>query len=55
MKVRVVVTLDIDREAWMREFGIDRDKVREDVQSYFETTCHGQLDAVGLRADSKSG
>lgn len=52
MKVAIKVTLDIDPEAWAFEFGIDPEKVREDVQTYFADTCEQQLLRLGLGKES---
>lgn len=34
MKVNVSVTLDIDVDAWMTDYGIERAEVRADVQTW---------------------
>ena len=34
MKVRVEVTLDIDVDMWMETYGVRRDMVRSDVQTW---------------------
>jgi hypothetical protein len=51
MKIKVTVAVDVDQEAWAREFGLERkDEVRKDVQAYFKylCLCYGQLDNLGL-------
>lgn len=48
MKVRVSTVVDVDPEAWAREFGVDRKDVREDVRIYFDTIVQGQLEVIGL-------
>ena len=35
MKVRLVVTVEVDPKAWTAEYGSARRDVREDVKSYF--------------------
>ena len=40
MKVRVVFTLDVDAETWELEYGVRKDKLREDVNTY----CRTQLE-----------
>jgi len=38
MKVRVAITVDVDPDAWEREYGIDktdRTTLRDDVRSYY--------------------
>lgn len=54
MKVKVTVTLDVDADAWAREFYLDREDVREDVQIYFADTCHEQLASLGLNLKVRS-
>lgn len=34
MKVRIVITLDVDPERWIAEFACSRDEVREDVRDW---------------------
>lgn len=45
MKVRLVVTVEVDPGDWMDVYGCERDEVREDVRSYF-TDQIGQASAV---------
>lgn len=33
MKIKVTVTVDVDAEAWMEEYGIPKREVRQDVCS----------------------
>jgi hypothetical protein len=40
MKVRIVLTVDVDPEAWANEYGVDRSEVREDVKRYVGTSMH---------------
>lgn len=40
MRVRLTVTLDIDEEAWETEYGIDADRVRDDVRSHLHNALH---------------
>lgn len=48
MRVQVKVTLDIDVDAWMLEYGCDRDEVRRDVQQHTAESIRQHLDALGL-------
>jgi len=48
MKVKVSFTLDVDVEAWMREYGIERDEVRDDVLTLAEDAIHSHLLNLGL-------
>jgi hypothetical protein len=48
MKVRVVLTVDIDREAWATEYGVPVDEVRDDVREYVTNAVKAHLDANGL-------
>jgi hypothetical protein len=40
MKVRVVLTLEVNVEGWMMDYGIPKSEVREDVVSYVRTLMH---------------
>lgn len=40
MKVRVIMTLDVNVEGWMVDYGIPKSEVREDVVSYVRTLMH---------------
>lgn len=35
MKVSIKVTVEVDPDKWMAEYGCDRDEVRRDVHDYF--------------------
>jgi hypothetical protein len=37
VKVRVTLVVDVDSEAWSREYGIELANVREDVRNYILT------------------
>jgi hypothetical protein len=50
MKVKISVTLNVDAEGWAKEFHIERDEVREDVQVYMAEACYEQLLLLGLKA-----
>ena len=43
MKIKVEVTLDVDVEAWMLNYGVEKSDVRGDVKFYFENICREQL------------
>lgn len=51
MKIRMVVTVDVDPKAWTTEFprivdadgNFDRSDFRDDVRSHVRTTVHGAL------------
>ncbi len=46
MKVRVTVTVEIDPDAWMQTYGVERDEVRRDVREYVEGSVH---ELAGIR------
>ncbi|MGW7515092.1 hypothetical protein ACWGJ2_05810 [Streptomyces sp. NPDC054796] len=49
MKVRMIITLDLDADAWATEYGVSREEVRADVKSYIATAlqdCHLSLDQL---------
>lgn len=49
MNVRVkAFTLDINVEAWMANYGVDKSEVRADVQTYVENGIRDHLAALGL-------
>jgi hypothetical protein len=48
VKVRVTVTLDIDPEAWIAEYGTTHDGVRSDVVEYVTNSVHVQLGGLGV-------
>lgn len=37
MKIAIRITVDIDADEWINEYGVDRDEVRADVRRYIET------------------
>lgn len=43
MRVAVSFTLEIDRDGWATEFGVNPSDVRDDVRAYFETIALAQL------------
>ena len=55
MKFAVKVTVDVDVEAWQREYGIARSEVREDVQDLAHETVLQHLMNLGLLAPRKYG
>jgi hypothetical protein len=55
MKVSVKVTVDIDVDAWQREYGIDRSEVREDVHDLVSEAIWQHLDNLGLLTARKYG
>lgn len=48
MKVSVKVTVDVDVEAWMREYGIARSEVRQDAHDLVSEAITQHLDNLGL-------
>jgi hypothetical protein len=36
MKIAVNLTVEIDPEQWMREYGVDRSEIREDVRLWVQ-------------------
>lgn len=55
MKVSVKVTVDVDVEAWAREYGIAKSEVREDVQDLAHETVLQHLANLGLLMPRKYG
>ena len=52
MKVKINFTVDIDKEAWIIEYGTEPSKVREDVKAFAEYSIHQHLDEIGMSAPS---
>lgn len=50
MRITVTVKVDVDPEAWMQNYGVDRGEVREDVKRYVEDLARQQIVAVGCGA-----
>jgi hypothetical protein len=48
MQVRVSFVVDIDPEAWMESYGVDRENIRDDVKTYVENGTIDHLQALGL-------
>ena len=48
MKFAVKVTVDVDVEAWQREYGIAKSEVREDVHDLVSEAIHQHLLNLGL-------
>lgn len=48
MKVRIEMTVEIDAEAWVAEYGIERSQVRADVQAYVRNNVIEHLREVGM-------
>jgi len=49
--VKVNVTLSVDADAWMSNFGaMTRDELRADVKVYFAEHCRAQLELIGCEA-----
>jgi hypothetical protein len=53
MKVSVKVSVDVDVDAWQREYGIDRSEVREDVHDLVSEAIHQHLLNLGLLMPSR--
>lgn len=48
MKVKIEFTLDVNEQAWMDIYGIERDEVREDVRTMVEDAAFSHLLGLGL-------
>ena len=53
VKVKITFTLDINPDAWCLEYGVPRENVRADVQSYFEHIAIEQLIKIGCENPEK--
>lgn len=51
IKVRIPVTVEIDIDAWVDNYGCESTaEVREDVRSHIENTVRQHLDSLGVLA-----
>jgi hypothetical protein len=48
MKVRIDLTVDIDVDAWMLNYGVEKEDVRADVQESAASMVVQQLDGLEL-------
>jgi hypothetical protein len=46
MKVRIVMTIDVDPDEWVAVYGGRRDGVREDVKDY---AFHNVVESAGIK------
>lgn len=53
-RVRVTISVDIDTEAWIANYGVAPGEVRSDVKTYVEGTVIEQLRHVGVLAEGES-
>lgn len=53
MKVSVKVTVDVDVDSWMREYGIARSEVRQDAHDLVSEAIRQHLDNLGLLTQSR--
>lgn len=51
MKVRVVLSVEVDKHEWAREYGIEPSEVADDVRGYILTGIQG--DDMFLSAEVK--
>ncbi len=47
MKVKISFTVEVDAEAWAKEYSLDISEVREDVKRYFESVEASPLEEYG--------
>ncbi len=48
MKVSATVRVDIDTDAWTRDYGCASAEVRDDVKGYIENLVHEHFQGLGL-------
>jgi len=53
MKVRLDFTVDIDATAWIENYGVEAQEVREDVKRYIQYIVIGQLDVMDALTEEK--
>jgi hypothetical protein len=54
MKVKIEFTLDIDVDAWMTDYGLTADEVRDDVRAYAKQTVTEHFRDQGYLTDGGS-
>lgn len=50
MKVRVELTLEVNVEGWIMDYGMDKKEVREDVKSWVQTLMQEANHNIELKA-----
>ena len=50
MKVRITFTVDVDADAWMANYGVDRRDVPNDVRAWAHHGIVSQLEEIGALA-----
>lgn len=52
MKIQIMITLDVDPDAWDREYhcGTTRDVIRADVVRYVDTLVQAMVDTDGTQS-----
>lgn len=50
MKIKVEMTLEVNVEGWIMDYGIDKKEVREDVKSWVETFMQEANHNIELKA-----
>lgn len=48
MRVKVELSLDVDVDAWIREYGVERRDVRRDVQTHATQSLKAHFGDLGL-------
>ncbi len=48
MKIRIEFTVDVDPKAWIENYGVADDEVRDDVKGYCQDHITAQLDRVSV-------
>ena len=52
MKVRIALTLDINADAWMAEYGTPKTEIRTDVRDHVTQSVLSHFEELGVLADS---
>lgn len=54
MRIRLIVTLDVDPDVWAAEYGIPAAQVRDDVRSHVANTMHEHyVTDLGVAVDTE--
>tara|TARA_R110000868_G_scaffold4239_4_gene26918 strand:+ start:2914 stop:3159 length:246 start_codon:yes stop_codon:yes gene_type:complete len=54
MKVKIELTVDINAESWIENYGIESSEVRDDVKGYCKNILLSQLEIIDV-LESKNG
>jgi len=51
MKIKIEMTVDIDVDSWVLNYGTELNDVRDDVKGYVKNIVLGQLEVIDVLAE----